>query len=353
MRYVPILKGKQGELDALRNLSVRARTNVLPLVEVVPSGVSDRDPEAQQLTCDKLVAKLAARWNDAPILIDGVYLDYSLRSSKGSGILKYTVDEARAAGIGAIPVVRLSDSSDAIAEVGRFHQENACGFAVRISDDDLAEDPEELDVALTSLFESSGLTERDADLILDAGPVDSDLGASGIARFMMTLIRGLANIQLWRSVTVAGGAFPLDLTEFTPWTIGVRPRFDADMYLAVTSRRLPVTPDFGDYAVAHPSLQLGPAFSPPPQLRYATAGTWLVLKGRKNDPNGNHQFYDICDAVAAHPDFAGAALGSADARIADPRGNGSGPGNGTIWRQIGTTHHIDLVTQRLASLGEP
>jgi hypothetical protein len=86
-------------------------------------------------------------------------------------------------------------------------------------------------------------------------------------------------------------------------------------------------------------------------LRCTAADKWLVLKAALNDRRGHTQFYGVCEAIASHPGFVGAALGRADARIAHPRSNG--PGDASTWREIGTTHHLDYLVQRITTLGEP
>ena len=127
---------------------------------------------------------------------------------------------------------------------------------------------------------------------------------------------------------------------------------DATLYDYLRQRRrLPRIPTFGDYAVTHPGLVAGLPYRSVPQLRYCVADRWLVLKGRLNDPRGHDQFFEICERIATHPDFVGAALGIADARIANPRSKG--PGNAATWREVGTTHHLDFVVRRITTLDEP
>jgi hypothetical protein len=172
------------------------------------------------------------------------------------------------------------------------------------------------------------------------------------ARILRLFVRNLEEMGPWRSLVVASGAFPVDLSAYAPGVIGERSRLDADLWAQLVARgRFDHTIDFADYAIAHPLLGAGAPFIAAPQLRYTTADKWLILKGRRNDPAGNEQFYTICQTIADRDEFAGAALGAADARIANPRAHG--PGNATTWRQVGTAHHLDFVALRLATFGEP
>lgn len=151
---------------------------------------------------------------------------------------------------------------------------------------------------------------------------------------------------------MAAGAFPADLSGFEPWVLGELPRRDAGLWRSVAATRPSRLPGFGDYAIAHPLLATGVPFAPPPQLRYAAADRWLVLKGRRRDERANAQFFEICQAITGRPEFT-AGLGWADGRIAAAAARRDGPGNGTTWRSIGTGHHLDLVVDRLRTRHEP
>jgi Beta protein len=202
------------------------------------------------------------------------------------------------------------------------------------------------------LFASAcGLDRHRADLVLDAGVVDSAIAVRGAARVMRSFLRDLGHVDDWRSITVTAGAFPVDLSAYDSWVIGERPRYDADMWVRILNRKVPRLADYGDYAISHPMLVADASSAPYPQLSYTAGEHWLILKGRRNHPHGRYQFYRVCEAIASHQEFAGAGLGAADRRIANPREHD--PGDATTWRQIGATHHLDFVARRLIHLGEP
>lgn len=348
-RYVPILKGRAGELDALRDVQMQTRQVMFPLVEFAPKDESD-DPAGVRKVCETTIDTLRGRHPD-PLQLDGGLFDLDAEVDAGLGVVGLLANMARAQMLTAQPVLRVADPDRAVIEAAGAHDVDRRGLTIRLGGEDLDEDPEALDAMLQDLLNRTQTGRRDVDLLLDLGPVDGDVAVRGGARLVTSLIRDLPDIGQWRSLTVASGAFPVDLSQFTAWVVGERPRYDAQLFDRVTSKRLPRQPDYGDYAVAHPALTLGVAFSPPPQLRYTAAGHWLVLRGRKNDPTGNAQFQRICTIIAGRPEFAGTPVGRADARIA--AGSPEGVGNGTTWRAIGTTHHLDYVALRLTMLGEP
>ncbi|MEP7233649.1 MAG: hypothetical protein ABI778_00005, partial [Ignavibacteriota bacterium] len=84
IEYVPILKGKRGELSALQNISPSAKSAMVPLIEVIPHSALNRAASANPATRtrrvmppeERFVAGLAEKWgaSDA-VFIDGIHLD--------------------------------------------------------------------------------------------------------------------------------------------------------------------------------------------------------------------------------------------------------------------------------------
>lgn len=347
--YAPVLKGRQGEFAALADIQQSTREQILPLVEIVPG------PDDTRTTLRQVIEKSVRRlepWAGRRLLLDAGLLQQGVPIADGRSVVGHAAAFARSRGVEATPVVRLNDEVDVRAEAARVHREHGGGVAVRLGLEDLEDDPEDAVEAVEGLLRELGVRPPDVDLVFDLGAVVGELAVHAGARFAADLLRSLPDVDDWRYIIVTGGAFPVDLSETEAWQLGEYPRYDAQLFdRLVSRRRIPRIPMFGDYAVANPLLVVGNAFPAPPQLRYTVADRWLVMKGRRNDPRGHEQFFLVCDHISRHPDFAGAALGNADERIV--RARDFGPGNASTWRQIGTTHHLDYVVQRLTNLGEP
>lgn len=345
--YLPVLKGRQGEFTALADIQPVTRRAIVPLIEMVSAPLDDES--TVRAVVDKTIRKLKV-WAGSRLLLDTSWLPGDIQMPNGIDVRGYATTAAAGAGIGATPVLRLYDAAPAHRDT-QLHTESGDGIAVRLNVEDMDEDPEDLEDALTALLRRLGRTPAEVDLLLDLGAVDTDVAAHAGARLVRDVLHGLPEPEAWRGIVVLAGAFPTDLQTVQPWTLGELPRRDAMLHDHLRRRPLPRVPTFGDYAVAHPLLVAEPAFPTAPQLRYTTSDRWLVLKGRRNDPENHEQFYRVCEAIVQHPEFAGAALGKADARIADPRRDG--PGNASTWRAIATTHHLDYLVHRLTTLGEP
>ncbi len=351
--YTPVLKARMGELTALGWIQPVTRQHLLPLLQIEP-GTTDENygrPVGKK-AIDKAMARLRP-WAGQKLLLDVGLLDTEVVIEDDAGAIGYAVSQALDHGVRATPVLRLDDGLLARKDAQAAHADLRTGVAIRLSDADMDEEPEDLDDVLASLLGDLALQPSDVDLVLDLGCVIGDLPAVAGSRLAADVLRGLTAADEWRHVIVAAGAFPADLGEIVAWEIGELPRWDAALFDRLQGRRrLPCELVFGDYAVTNP-VATSAAFRSAPSLRYAVADRWLFLKGRLNDPRGHDQFYEICERIALHPEFVGAGLGTADARIASPRANGHGPGNATTWRAVGTAHHLDYIVQRLTTLGEP
>jgi len=355
MRYMPILKSKPAEYASLARADVAVRAASLPLVEVLPPP-DESDAVATEIAARTVVVKVGDGWSE-PVAIDPGHLDVALPSPAGLLPVEVLADEARTRGVAFMPVVRLNDPPAALAAAAGVIASDRRGAVLRIAGD-LLEDTASLDSWISDTQRDLGVGGGDLDVVIDLGAVGAGSGFALAARVARDLINGLSGVTSWRSLTLASGAFPTDLNAIATGTTGLLPRLDAQLWADLSSRTLVRVPDFGDYAIQHPSLPSTGGFGPAPQIRYTVGPNWRIYKGRKNDRRGHAQFYDICAMLLASGEFAGRALSWGDAYVEDAaRSAGGAPvvttGNATTWRSIGTSHHIATVVSRLATTHAP
>lgn len=357
-RYVPILKAKPAEFVALREARTAERRAMLPLVELL-SSADDADPAALESEIAVQVGRLRDAWGGKYALaVDTIYLADTLPLTGGRLAVEVISDLAKGL-LRVIPVARLTDDPSLTQAIQRVAAKDKHGVVLRIGGDDLQEDVADINIWITDTLRDLGLTPAAIDLVVDLGPVDAN-SASLATRAARSLVRNVVHLPDWRTLTLASGAFPTDLSQVPAQTIGTLPRFDATIWTSVTSRPLNRKPDFGDYAVQHPQLATGVPFAPAPQLRYTIDGDWLIYKGSKRNPRGSQQFYDHCAHLVGSGNYSGAGFSFGDeyidgAAASAPSGATPvvGPGNPTTWRQVGTSHHLAFIVDRLASLGVP
>jgi hypothetical protein len=215
---------------------------------------------------------------------------------------------------------------------------------LRIRPPELVTDPGELVPAVLAALARLGMGAAAVDLVLDFAALDG-LAGPGLAR-QVARLREAAG---WRSVTVASGAFPVDLRNAAQGEVTAFKRWDVDLWRALQAGNADTRLDYADYGVAHPRTAGDRGWRAPPQLRYTVPGRWLVLRAAAKRPR---EFPDVCRRIRALPEFT-PDLGAADQAIVAYGSGWYGPGNATTWRGISTAHHLDFVTHRLATAGEP
>src|SRR5438067_9072130 len=131
--YVPILKGREGEYAALRELQPKDRDWLTPLIEVPPIPW-DFVNEAPDKSLDKHLAnvpeKLFGAWGRTkPVFVDLLWVPPAERMPSGSHPLTYVFDGLRKLGVAAIPVTapeRDTDYQTAIKQAIAADQRGAC-----------------------------------------------------------------------------------------------------------------------------------------------------------------------------------------------------------------------------------
>lgn len=366
--YFPILKGKQGELNALLNWRPTPGATVTPILEVVPWERDEEQNGQDSQEIDKARTRISKAWRSQSDLL---YIDAAAAEpdpEQGWGpdspppVLGRLIKGLLADGCAVAPVIRASASTEYLRALGRHTEGAARRLAVRITAEDFDDTVMPLRDLVNRAVETVGGSPSSTDVVLDFGSVSDDNAATMAARLARFVLPQLDDSG-WNSLVLASGAFPVNLSEITPSKIGTVERHDVDLWRSVNRLGLRMPLSFGDYAVTHPILPQGTGFAAPPQLRYTFGDRWLVSKGRRTDRRGHKQFYDICAAILEH---AGSRASSPDQswgddyiwRAAQASTNPeleqkTGPGNASTWRAIATSHHLAEVARRLAEQGAP
>lgn len=354
--YVPLLKAKQGEYGALEDLPVNVKDEMTPLLEVAPVPW-DWDTDTPAKTIDNHLQSLAANliraWGaDREFFVDTLYLDDGDRLADGRSPVAAVMDDCRAAGLLAIAVTGPSRSAAHHADVAAAIAQDGRGVCIRVAQDDLA-DLLQLDQALGALLTTLGVGRGDADLVIDFEHV-AENQVPTVTLAATAVLATLAGIADWRTLTIALGAFPENLSGFAANSVSQASRADWSAWLALVARRqsLPRLPTFGDYAITGTQLtEIDPrVMLMSANLRYTTDAEWTILKARNVRDHGYGQFNDLCRLLVARPEFKGAGFSAGDGYIKACADGRDGPGNATSWRRCATNHHLTFVVDQIANL---
>ncbi|WP_131739353.1 beta family protein [Actinomadura roseirufa] len=351
--YVPILKAKLGESDALRNLASPS-VQMRPLLEVTPQEPKEND------TADDAARKFTARLEkfarmlrdelpeDVVCAIDTALVDGAVPAQQvWQPILGVFTEVLISRPVR--PVVRLTDSPQRLTQAREVVSQFQDGACLRLEpvtwDLAIREATAALDAVLTVLDQSP----QHIDLVIDLWTIKDDTDVQHACTAALAWL-AWADTNPWRSVAVASSAFPKDLTGVPLDAVTPLPRRDADLWRQVRHHWEGQPVDFGDYAIAHPAL--GQGFRGFPNLRYTTDSQWQVWRQRTPGGLGNRRFCIICQDVVASEYWTGEHCWG-DAQIALRAQDSSNPGGPANWRAFGTSRHLAVVTDRLARFGEP
>ncbi|WP_199444581.1 beta family protein [Umezawaea beigongshangensis] len=354
--YVPLLKSREGEFVSLGHLSARTSACVTPLIEVVLPFATRDDPPPTAPDVTRVVSKLAQHWGtDERVVVDLGPFAHGLDGAKLCGEL---VEASRVLRVRTVPAIRLTADDDVVNSTAAATSSLRHGLCVRLTVDDLLEDTPDLVLALRQLMTIVGVRPPAVDLVVDCGTLDATRNVRALARRAHRLLTALTEkTSHWRTLAVAGGAFPRDLSGLEFDVLTELPRRETALWSEFRAHpRLDRLVAFADYGVGWPPVsdRAERGFGAPPQLRYAAARRWLAVRADRRDPRGNDQFHDLCELIVRHPEFAGPGFSWGDRQIGRAAArDGIGPGSATQWRAYATNHHVEHVVDRLTSTGEP
>jgi hypothetical protein len=346
LHYVPVLRWKKAERDALEALDGRTREVSTPLIELTMGellgvGRKRRRTPAQYLS--EMTADVLKSWGKAPAFLDLRLIHDDLRID-GRHPLSVLGDSVGAQGGRVVPVTGLGRSP-------RYQQAvKACvglgnGACIRLFPRDLFSGA---DQEIDKLLEALAVNAPQVDLIIDCQIVAGDV------ELLRRLVRSVPLIEQWRSLTLMAGAFPKDLTGFKPG-IHTLERTDWLHWRSVLdTTNLPRAPWYGDYVTLHA------VFSEPPpganfsaSIRYACEEYWLIMRGegvRNRGGAGYQQWTANAQLLIERAEFQGPTFSAGDNFIYRKALSRGEPGNATQWVFAGVNHHLTLVARQMAGL---
>jgi hypothetical protein len=283
--YVPILKGKQGELDALQKTSKKLIGSFTPLLEIPPippTYLEGQDEPIPAKTIDEHVAHVGEKFatalaNYKSVFIDGYYIETEDELNDGSSPIDKVFTYLREQKVPFIPTVGLDRVEDYAESVKLAVQSDGRGCCIRLVESDL-EGVVELQPQIESLLKFLKLKTKDVDLLVDFGPRVPSKAAIPLQ------IDTLPLVKEWRTLTVASSSFPVDLSGVARNSIEEleREEWVTWMFLRNKRRAAQRMPTYGDYTINHPVLsEIDPRImSMSPNIRYCDNSSYVIAKGQ-------------------------------------------------------------------------
>ena len=350
--YVPVLKWKQGEYQALHRLTNPVKDALTPLIEIQPVGwdfESEQDRETVDDHLGDFGKRLKQKWQTRRCFVDLKLIDPTTCMAGGGHCITALFHDARTHGCTAIPVVSVTSDAACRAAVASVVSTDRRGACVRLKFAEL--DRPNLAGDIATLLAAVGVSYPDADLVLDLG-ASNFTPISVFARTLLTAVTMIPAIARWRTFTIAGASYPETHSQITP-PFALVPRQDWLAYKALVGL-LPTNvriPTFGDYAVSYPELvSLDPRkIKPFAKVRYTIEDRWHIGRGTPTRTHGFGQYQTMCQTLVAQPYFDGTGFSAGDTYIADCATGTASTGSMTTWVWVSTNRHLTRVVADLAT----
>lgn len=356
--YVPILKWKPAEQQALEMLSVEKKKFITPLIQIImpqpnppKKGEKRKSPEEQleetienfKVKIKKIPEEILKYWGKTPVFIDFSLIYASpLRIEGLDKVLKI----GEKLGIILIPVVNLSSDQKTKKIASSLTKKYGHGLCLRLGCADLI-DIVKLSQEIKILLTTIALSEKDVDLLVDLKNIYE--GDNKYIEFR-DLSQKIPSLSKWRTFIFASGAFPTDLTDFMVGENYI-PRLDWNNWIAqINSKKLQREPSFADYTIQHPIYKLDLQFFPPSaSIRYTLDNRWLIMRGQRRK---SKQYLANAQLLSQNPNFFGADFSYGDRYIAEKGKNlkSEKTGNAKTWLGAGINHHLACTASQIANL---
>ncbi|MCX7012849.1 MAG: beta family protein [Candidatus Sumerlaeota bacterium] len=351
--YVPCIRWKLGEYQAMFQLSSAAKDFITPLIEVPEIGYDFEERKPAKSVDDHLkdfAKRIRVKWGKRPCFVDLNLIDPSKRLSDGRHPMRFISDGLRDQGCPATPVTGLKRDSDYQRAVRESASKDRRGVCLRIGIEAAAGSG--LKGFIDAVLQAVGVGVTKCDLVLDLGAPNFE-PVEGFAKLILAMIPRLPYLSQWRTFALIGTSFPSSMGEVKQSQVTI-PRWEWLLYKRVVKRLLEDDirpPTFGDYAVNHPDvLQLDMRrVKPSATIRYTADDSWFIVKGPNVRDNGFLQYRELCASVVDSPHYLGRTFSYGDEYIASCAEGTAKTGNLSTWRKVGTNHHLEKVVKDISS----
>ena len=353
-QYVPCLRWKRGEYQALLRLTPDIKNVLVPLVEISEIGF-DFETQIENKTVDQHLSAFAKRvkdkWGARTCFIDMHLIKASERMANGEHPFTFVFNDLRLKGVPAIPVIRLEQDSACQNAIESIITQDQRGVCLRINIEDTVKP--DLTRTLEELLRRYHQKVEGCDFILDLGAPSFD-PIDDFGRLINTIIANLPHIERWRSFIIVATSFPSSMAEVGQG-ISIKPRSEWRLYrflindLRSSGLRIPT---FGDYGINHPDALVVDMriVKPSATVRYTIDDGWLIVKGSNVRDNGLGQYRQLCQSVISSRHYCGPSYSMGDKYIYDCAQGTVSTGSLTTWRYVGTNHHLTKVAHDVANL---
>ncbi|MCK4840503.1 MAG: beta family protein [Methylococcales bacterium] len=353
--YVPILKAKKGEFDAITHLSERGIDFITPWFDVPQLDESARKKiEPIQTFLNKKASDLAKAWAGRTIFIDLPRWATNAQTENGEHVLPFLCNRLELLDVNVNPIVDYVRWEDPVYEnaLRGIKLENGRNFCIRLNmDADTIDDMSDSDYFNGRLLEIIKKLEIDPSkikLLIDFGDVSKQShhidGMIKNAKQAIYLTRQIGFSQFM----LAGCSLPPFISSAvkTQNTTGLVLRKEMLTWRTLLSETPSLDIVFADYGVRNPSSsdESSPFPNTNGKIRYTIDKEYFIARGHPvNSGYKYKQFNHLAKVIITSEYYLSSKFSWGDKQLflySDPAHK---PGSHTTWVSIDTNHHIESV----------
>ena len=351
--YVPALRWRQGEYQALLRLTDPVKDRVMPFItipEIEFDFEENRLKKSTQEHVHPFATRYKSKWGKRSAWVGVHERIVQNPMDDGRDIFTYVFEGLQAFDANAVPAIPLGADGNTVRAVAAIVKRDSLGVAISVRLEDLMKSNP--DAQVRAVASSLGVKPTDTDLIVDLGAPNFEPYAA-FSKVLIATLHKLGNLQAHRNLVLIGTAIPKTFGDIAKGADEI-PRHDWLFYQTLMAR-LPSGmrhPNFGDYTIVHPEFKALDMrlIMPAAKIVYTTPRSWSVRKGTafREDPG---QMHDHCADLVSKNFFKGPGYSNGDDYIAKCAVGLEGPSNQTRWKGVAINHHITQVLDDLATLG--
>lgn len=354
--YIPCLRWKTGEYQAIKQLSDTTKKMLIPLIEIPQMGW-DFEENREKKTIDDHLEKFPKRvfdkWGTASCFIDIKHISPTKRMMDGNHPIKFVFDSLNKLKCSAVPVTGLERDNEYQREIKAILKEKkASGICFRLTLDQAYAPTFKSN--LDSLLSTLEIEPNDCNLILDLISPNF-IPLDGFSKVILQIVESLAYLSTWGGFSILGTSFPETMGGIAEG-IKILPRYEWQLYKKLievfngANLRLPA---FGDYAILHPSARDDldwRKMRTSPNIRHTIDDNWCIVRGKSYRERKLvlEQYFELSQQLI-RSQYYGQDVSWGDEYIKKCAGRTVGHGSLTTWRQVGTNQHIEKVAQDISS----
>ncbi|TYP56813.1 beta family protein [Thermosediminibacter litoriperuensis] len=336
--YVPVLKWKKGEQEALKNLTSDQKTKIIPLIEITDY----QDPISILKSLHSCYAN--------PIFIDTI-----IAAEDDRDFLLSIVRESKENNQQVFPVFYFDDFPEVIKPFIEYVEH--IGIRVPIPEDIEGPSYEELFKTIKEFKDNNNIL---IDIILDLNVITDRKEANRQLSEVKNVIQNfLLNRSFYNSIIISSTSLPESISSVPAGGQASFLRYDIMLFKRIYEfpmfdgiKNKLIYSDYGVTKFTDTEIDFSRIKYILPKIKYTTYNEYLVLKGQKDNRTKEtiKGYVDLSKEILSSKYYFGENFSFGDLEIKERAYglNGKGPGSNTNWVTIAANHHIAVVVEQLS-----